>query len=49
MLSYDELLQKYKLLEQENKILKEQIAELQGKKYTSARNSESKRLRSDNS
>ena len=26
MLSYDELLQKYKLLEQENKILKEQIA-----------------------
>lgn len=41
MLSYDELLQKYKLLEQENKILKEQIAKLQGKKYTSARNSES--------
>lgn len=41
MLSYDELLQKYKLLEQENKILKEQIAELQGKKYTLARNSES--------
>ena len=29
MMSYDELLQKYKLLEQENKMLKAQIAELQ--------------------
>lgn len=41
MLSYDELLQKYKLLEQENKILREQIAELQGKKHTLVKISES--------
>lgn len=40
MLSYDELLQKYKLLEWENKLLKEQITELQGKKYTSVKISE---------
>lgn len=40
MISYDELLQKYKLLEQENKILKAQIAELQKEKYAPVKSSE---------
>ena len=42
MISYDELLQKYKLLEQENKILKAQIAELQKEKSGVIRSSENK-------
>lgn len=41
MISYDELLQKYKLLEQENKVLKAHIAELQREKYGTAKSSES--------